>query len=113
MVVGVDYVVFELNLYDNMGFVPPSVRHSKALLLGSHLFAVFTNELCFCVPYHLMLIVASIWHLLFSRLATAVLPEMFQASIACNLRKIAIAQPTSEDLADGENKRTIGQPKVS
>jgi len=46
-----------------------------------------------------MLIVASISRLLFSRLATAVQPPTFQESIACNLRKIAISQPTSEDLA--------------
>jgi len=95
MVVGVDYVASELNL----GFILPLVRHSKALLLGSHLSVVLANNLSFCVPYHLILIVASIWRLLFFRLATAVLPQTFQTSIACNLRKIATAQPTPEDLA--------------
>ena len=41
----------------------------------------------------------TIWRLLFFRLANAVLPQTFQASIACNLWKIAIAQLTPEDLA--------------
>jgi len=60
MVVGVDYVAPEMNLYADIVFVLPSVRHSKALVLGSHLSAVLANKLSFCVPYHLILIVASI-----------------------------------------------------
>jgi len=60
MVVGVDYVASELNLQADIGFVLPSVRHSKALLLGSHLSAILANKLSFCVPYHLILIMASI-----------------------------------------------------
>jgi len=66
---------------------------------ATDLSAALAHKLSFCVPYHLILIVASIWRLLFFRLATAVLPQTFQASIACNLRKIVIAQPTAEDLA--------------
>jgi len=99
MVVGVDYVASELNLKADIGFVLPSERHSKALLLGSHLSVALENKSSFCVPYHLILIVASIWRVLSSRLATAVLHQTFQVSITCNLRKIAIAQPTSENLA--------------
>jgi len=99
MVVGVDYVASELNLKADIGFVLPSVRHSKALVLGSNLSVALANKSSLCVPYNLILIVASIWRLLFSRLDNAVLPQTFQASIACNLRKIAIAQPTFEDLA--------------
>jgi len=38
------------------------------------------------------------WHELKNK-PTAVLPQTFQASIACNLRKIAIAQSTPEDFA--------------
>ena len=99
MVVSVDYVASELNLQADIGFVLPLVHHLTALLLGSHLSAALANKLSFCVPHHLILIVAAIWRLLFSRLATAVLPQTIQASIACNLWKITIAQPTLEDLA--------------
>ena len=38
------------------------------------------------------------WHELKNK-PTAMLPQTFQASIACNLQKIAIAEPTLEDLA--------------
>ena len=46
-----------------------------------------------------MLVVVSISRLLFSRLAITVPAQPFQASIACNLQKIAMAHPTPEDLA--------------